>query len=353
MYRKLAIATLLSGGAACAGFLWIQDGAKPVTEIVTREMLTVTVVAPQAQTLVARGGATGTLVPREEIAVMAEVANVRILNVTADVGDRVRKGDALATLDTEGLRLQLAQMEADYAKARDEATRVLSIKDTGAVSESLIMEKRSALATMTARLAEARLAVRRAVVRAPETGVIFERRALIGGLTTGGEPLFRIARHGEIEAELRVPEGDAGRVSPARPVRLSIPGVTSELSGSVRLVSPRIDASDRSAAVRVSIPGYQAPGYQGMMVGSFVHGDINLDAVTALAVPATAVQRDGDGAFLWVVDGDGRVARHPVIPLLQQDGLALIAGATPDLRVVARAGSLLRTGDFVKIVEAR
>jgi HlyD family secretion protein len=210
------------------------------------------------------------------------------------------------------------------------------------------MEKHSALAAMKARLEEARLAVRRAVVKAPESGVIFERRAMIGSLSTAGEPMFRIARNSEIEAELRVPEGDASRVTPSSTVRLSITGVASILSGTVRLVSPRIDASDRSAAIRVAIPGYH-----GVMVGGFVHGSIDLDTVTAPAIPSTAVQRDTDGAFVWIVDAAGHVARQTITILLQQDGLALVAGITPDLRVVARAGSLIHAGDFVKMTEAR
>lgn len=344
----MAITALVLGGAAFAGFQFLEGQARSTAGAVRRETLTVTVVNPQTQTITEHIGATGTLVPREEVVVMAEAANVRIVNVLAEVGDKVRKGDTLAVLDTEGLSLQVAQMEAEYAKIRDEAARISSIKGTGAVSESLVVEKHSALAAMKARLEEARLAARRAVVKAPEAGVIFERRAMIGSLSTTGEPMFRIARHSEIEAELRVPEGDAGRVTASRTVRLTIAGVASTLSGTVRLVSPRIDASDRSAAVRVAVPGYH-----GAMVGGFVHGTIDLDTVTGPAVPSTAIQRDADGSFIWVVDATGHVARQAITILLQQDGLALVAGIAPDLRVVARAGSLIHAGDFVKMTEAR
>ncbi|SNS13964.1 efflux RND transporter periplasmic adaptor subunit [Azospirillum sp. RU38E] len=348
MYRKLAITALLLGGAASLGFLVLHKGTKTHAEVANKEILSVTVTSPHTQTIIDHTGVAGTLVPREETTVMAELTNVRILDVSAEVGDHVKKGDPLAVLDTEGLRLQLAQMEADYAKARDEATRTLSIKDTGAVSESLIMEKRSALATMKAKVEEAKLAIRRATVHAPTGGVVFERRALVGGIANATDPLFRIARDGEIEAELRVPEGQANRVKPASNVHLTVPGVQGSLLGSVRLVSPRIDASDRAAAVRVTVPSAQ-----GLMVGGFVHGDIELNPVTALALPATAIQRDGEGAFVWEVDASNHVVRHPVTPLLQRDGMALVEGVTPDLRVVQRAGTLIRAGDFVKTVEAR
>ena len=352
MNRIFLMGTVLAGVAAYAGFSLSGSGAEPGPPTVTRTaadtMLSVTVTAPREKTAVERVPATGLLVPREEAAVMAEVANVRILGVAAEVGDRVRRGDRLAVLDAESLRLQVQQMEADHAKARDEYARVNSIRDSGAVSKSIVTEKKSALEAAKARLDEARLALRRTVVTAPEDGTVFERRATAGTVTAAGEPLFRIAKGGEVEADLRVPEGDAGRVPPQGRVALSLPGLDTPVAGTVRLVTPRIDASDRSASVRVSIAGDRP-----LMIGAFVHGAVDLATVTAFAVPSTAVQRDAEGAFVWAVEDGGRVVRRPVLPLLRQDGLTLVDGVTAGLSIVARAGALLRSGDRVKTVEAR
>lgn len=348
MERMIVLLVAVLGAAAYGGILMSSDEPELVSRVAPGGVLSVTVTSPREERVVERIGVTGALVPREDVAVVAEVVNARILTLSAEVGGHVRKGDTLAVLDTEGVRLQVAQMEAEYAKARDEFARVNSIKDTGAVSKGLVTEKRNVMDAAKAKLEEARLAMRRTVVTAPESGILFERRATVGGLTNTGEALFRIARDGEIEAELRVPEGAASRVSPMASVSLSIAGMPGPLPGTVRLVSPRIDASDRAAPVRVSIPGMA-----GLKVGGYVHGDIALATVTAPAVPATAIQRDAAGAFVWTVGAEGRIARHPVTLLQQKDDVALVAGVTPELRVVARAGSLVRSGDVVKPVETR
>lgn len=348
MKRRIFLAAAVLSTAAYAVISFSSDEPEPVRRVAPSGVLSVTVVAPREERVVERVGVTGTLVPREDVTVVAEVANARILSVSAEVGDRVRKGDTLAALDTEGVQLRVAEMAAEYAKARDEFARVDSIKDTGAVSKGLVTEKKNAVDAVKAKLEEARLAERRTIVTASESGVVFERRATVGGLANTGEALFRIARDGEIEAELRVPEGAASRVSPKAAVNLSISGMPDPVPGTVRLVSPRIDASDRAAPVRVSFPGMA-----GLKVGGYVHGDIALTTVTAPAVPATAIQRDAAGAFVWTVGAEGRIARHPVTLLLQKDDVALVAGVTPELRVVARAGSLVRSGDVVKPVEAR
>lgn len=348
MKRTVFLTVAVLGVAAYAGISFSSDEPKPARRAAPSGVLSVTVTTPREERVVERVGATGTLVPREEITVAAEGANARILSVSVEVGDRVRKGDTLAALDTESVRLQVAQMEAEYAKTRDEFARIDSIKDTGAVSKGLVTEKKNAVDAIKAKLEEARLALRRTVVTAPDSGVVFERRATIGGLANTNEALFRIARNGEIEAELRVPEGSVSRVPPTAAASLSISGIPGPLTGTVRLVSPRIDASDRAAPVRVSIPVQD-----GLKVGAYVHGDIALTTVTGLAVPVSAVQRDAAGAYVWTVGDEDRIARQPVTPLLQKDDVALVAGVTPKLRVVARAGSLVRSGDVVKPVEVR
>lgn len=345
MNKKLMISIVLLSVGAYAGTSFFHGEAKPVNERVN-EVLSVTVMTPRKETVVKRIGVAGTLVPREEIVVAAEVSSTRILSLSAEVGDQVEKGEKLAVLDTESLRLQVVQMEAEYAKARDEFVRVETIKNSGAVSKSLVTEKKATLDAITAKLDEAKLGVSRTVVTAPAGGMVYERRAVVGGSATTGDALFRIARNGEIEADLRVPEGPASRVSPGLSVSLSIPGIKQPLTGKVRLVAPRIDASDRSASVRVSILA-NAP----LMIGAFVHADVELGEVTGLAVPTTAIQRDTGGPFVWTVDAANMIARRAITPLIQSDGLTLVDDADPDLRVVARAGSLVHSGDVVKTVE--
>ena len=59
----------------------------------------------------------GSLVPRDEILVAPEVEGFRVLELKVDEGDRVKKGDVLATLVQESLDAQLAQSDASIARA--------------------------------------------------------------------------------------------------------------------------------------------------------------------------------------------------------------------------------------------
>jgi len=76
---------------------------------------------------------TGSLVAREEIVVGAEVDGLRIVEILADVGDRVEQGQVLARLDGNMLRIQLAQNTSTIAKAEASIGQVrASIAETQA-----------------------------------------------------------------------------------------------------------------------------------------------------------------------------------------------------------------------------
>ena len=85
---------------------------------------------------------TGSLVAREEIVVGAEVDGLRIVEILADVGDRVERGQVLARLDGAMLRTQLAQNTARLAKA--EAT-IAQVKTSIAETEAAEAEAAAVL----------------------------------------------------------------------------------------------------------------------------------------------------------------------------------------------------------------
>lgn len=346
MSRKLILLIVIVI-AGYVGFKLLGGSDKPkATE--TSEALAVSVVQPTQQTLQSRVSATGTLVPREEIAVLTELSGVRVKQLFVDVGDSVKKGQKLAVLDGESLELQARQLEAEYQKARDEYARIEPIKDSGAVSKLSVTEKRSAMEAAKARMEDAKLSLRRATITAPEAGVIYERRATLGGLVNASEPLFRIAQGNEIEAQLRVPEAEIEQIKIKQSVTLSITGSSQEWQGSVRLIAPQIDAASRTAQVRVAIADEAT-----LIVGSFVRAEILTGDQRGLTLPATAIQEDSEGRFVWVLNTENKAVRQPITLVSRQDNTVLVEGVQPEMRVIAKAGAFVKAGDAVSPIEPK
>jgi HlyD family secretion protein len=331
----------------------------------------------------------GSLVPRDEILVAPEVEGFRVLDLKVDEGDRVKKGDVLATLVQESLDAKLAESDASLARAEaaiskaksqivetqarlDESNsafeRAKPLAKSGYLSGSTYDQREAAAKTAEAQLVAARdglklaeaekaqveaqrrdLAWRRskAQVTAPADGLVSRRNARIGGMASGAavaDPMFRIIARGEVELDAEVIETELAKVAPGQKARVNVAGV-GEVGGTVRLVSPEVDKATRLGRVRIFLG--DDPN---LHIGSFARGTIATAQGHGLAVPSSAVVFDADGAFVQVVH-DGRVTRRSIeTGLLSGNLVEVRQGLAEGDIVVAKAGTFLRDGDAVRAV---
>ena len=114
--------------------------------------------------------------------------------------------------------------------------------------------------------------------------------------------------------------------------------------GTVRLVSPQVNAQSKLGTVRIRLPvraDIRSGGY-----GRALFADA---AGQSLAVPETAVRYDADGASVMVVGADNRVKRVTVQTGPRGSGLvSLIKGPPAGSRVVLNAAAFLLDGDMVR-----
>ncbi|THD60519.1 efflux RND transporter periplasmic adaptor subunit [Phenylobacterium sp.] len=307
--------------------------------------------------------ASGDLVPREEAAVLPEVTGYRVSKVLVDVGDTVKQGQTLVTLDPALIQAQLAQAEAVAAQAQvqaqqatDQADRVKDLDNAGVLSQEQIDQRRfqakAALATAAAQAAalkDLRTRIGKLSVTAPVAGLVLERTVRPGDMSAaaGTTPWFRLARDSEVELAAQLSEDDLAKIRPGQHATVTLPsGVT--VQGVVRLVSPQIDNTSKLGVVRVHLPvsrDIRAGGY-GRAVFNEVSGN-------ALAAPETAVRYDADGASVMVVGPDNRVKHYPVQTGQRGGGyVQLVKGPPAGSRIVQNAAAFLLDGDLVKTADA-
>jgi HlyD family secretion protein len=345
----------------------------------------VTVVKSAAHDFVDRFFVSGTLVARDEAMVGAQIDGLRIVELLADDGDHVTKGQVLARLDRTQLDAlvaendaalaradatiaqatsQIGQFDAALTQAQAELDRARKL-DVQIVTQATLDQKiaafrtaqsqlgagRSALAVAEAdkasRAAERReLMVRidRTDVRAPVAGLVSRRTARLGAVAlSASDALFRIVADGAIELEAEVPEQSLARLKLGMQAKIALPGVENEVEGRVRLISEEVDKTTRLGKVRIALP-LDAPA----RIGSFASGVAIVARRSGVGVPTSAVTRGDDGAFVQVVKDDRVELRKIAAGITDarltevRDGLAM--GET----VVARAAAFLRSGDLVR-----
>lgn len=388
--KTLAALTFV-GAVAGGGYIYVQkehtaaiqaerlEAAKPVAAPA------ITVAKVRKQDFVQTAVMSGSLIPREEILVSPEIEGLRVLQLFADEGDHVKKGQVLARLVSEQIDAQIAQNKANLAhsdaaiaqaksqivqaeaqakEAAAQLERAEPLKKSGYLSGSTYDQRESAARTTAAQLVAARdgltaanaekaqveaqgreLEWRRSNtdVTAPQDGVISQRTARIGGLASSvGEPMFRIIENGEIELDAEIVETELKNVKVGQKAIVTVPQV-GDFEGRVRLISPEVDKSTRLGKVKIFLGSKPQ-----LRIGTYAHGYIETARSRGLAVPSSAVTFDHGATSVQIVKNNTVEKHNVTIGLISSDLIEIKNGVSNGDIVVTRAGTFLRDGDVVR-----
>jgi RND family efflux transporter MFP subunit len=363
---SFAVAAVVIGLGLVAAALLLRSGRSGASAESSspKPTLTVTTTQPQRESLPQTLEANGNIAAWQEASVGTESGGLRVTEVRASVGDRVHKGQVLATFasDTVGAeaaqaRASLAEALAFAANAAADAERARTLQASGALSASQINQYLTAGKTAQAKVeaAQALLQARQVRlgqtdVRAPDSGIISSRTATVGAVVGNGMELFRLIRQGRLEWRAEVTSAELGRITTGTTAVITAAS-GAQLAGRVRTVGPTVDPQTRTALVYVDLTPLPGPASGSARAGMFAHGEFNLGATPALTVPQSAlVVRDGF-SYVYRVNADGRVNQLKVQTGRFQDGrVEVTSGLAADARIVASGAGFLNDGDLVRVV---
>lgn len=326
-----------------------------------RPVLTVEPVLPARASWPDGIDASGEVAAWQEASIGAEVAGARLDEVLVNVGDVVEKGQLLARYNEDMLRAELdrldaavAEAEANLEKAKADAERGDRLEASGGLSKQSVQSYRTQARVAEAQLQSARamlaaqkLKLRYARVIAPDDGVISSRTATVGAVSVTGAELFRLVRKARLEWRAEVAADTLRQLKPGLTVEIRRAD-GSKVAGSVRQLSPTVDAKTRNGTAYVDLPSDSA-----LAAGMYVTGRFMLATREALFVPDTAiVQRDGY-QYLMRIDADSRV--HPVkVRTGRRSGasIEILSELSDAERIVKSGGAFLSDGDLVAVAAA-
>ena len=347
--------------ALVAALLVSACGAPPEPKQAVRpvQLARVTMGAPGAAAVFA-----GEVKPRHEADLGFRIGG-KIVSRSVDVGTRVKKGQALASLDPSDVGLQaeaakaaVAATETEYKFAQAEYQRYQNLFNEKFISASALDAKRNAFETNRAKYeqAKANLSVSQnqasyATLVANEGGVVTVVSAEPGQVVTAGQPVVRIAREEEREVAISVPENRIGELKGANALVVALwaqPGKT--FRGRVREISPAVDPTTRTFAVRVSIEGADPSVQWGMTANVGVLGAVESNGAL---LPLTSIYHSDGKPAVWRYDpASGKVALSPVeIGQYREDGVLVTSGVQAGDWIVSAGVHKLIPGQVVRPYE--
>jgi len=267
----------------------------------------------------------------------------RVTRVYVEAGSRVRPGTPLVALSAEEFQARLRQARAGVSQAAAQLKQISAdyrryqrLLQEGAVSprEFEAMEARyrsaqSALAQAQAQVQEAATLEHYTVVRAPQEGVVAERRAAVGDLAQPGQTLLTLYNPQDIQVEGEVNDEYRSRLTPGMQVGLTVPAA--EYSGTVALAEIFPISTTASRTFKVRTERLAAPG---LMPGMFARLTIPLGETRGLLIPKAAVRRVGQLTMVQVLE-DGRPSSRLVQLGRELDGqVEVLAGLQPGDRLL-------------------
>ncbi|MDP2809359.1 MAG: efflux RND transporter periplasmic adaptor subunit [Rhodocyclaceae bacterium] len=270
----------------------------------------------------------------------------KLVERRVDAGARVSPGQTLARLDPADVALQAGQAQAQEALAEAETRRTRDLHVKNFVSGAALDAKETALRAAQAQAGLTKNQVAYATLAADHSGVIAAVLVEPGQVVAAGQPVLRLARDGEREVSIALPETAFSglKVGAAAEVTLWSGGRT--YRGRLRELSPAADPATRTYAARVSLLDADPQVALGMTAAVRFAGA----GTPALTVPLSAIFQQGDRHAVWIVGADETIALRPVVVGAYADaGATITGGLAVGERIVGAGVHKLVAGQKVRL----
>ncbi|GAM96568.1 membrane-fusion protein [alpha proteobacterium U9-1i] len=267
-----------------------------------------------------------------------------VSSISVDAGDRVRRGQRLATLRRTSVGSNADEAAMARANAERDLARTQELFDRGFVSQ--------------ARLDDARLAVERArdssILTAPADGIILRRRAEQSQTVGAGASILALGEVGSgIVVRTPVASSQAARIRVGDSARVTIAEMGAALTGRVARVGAKGNDSTGAFEVEIEIA---APGdvRSGMVAEVEIAAAASAGDLAAILVPTLALlDARADQGVVFVVDAQNIARRRAVRTAgVTNDGVLVVEGLIAGDRVVSAGAAYVRDGEPVRIADA-
>jgi membrane fusion protein, multidrug efflux system len=292
----------------------------------------------------------------------------KVVERLAEVGDRVKAGQVLARLDPIDYQLgvkaaadQVQAASVDSQQAASDEARFRRLLADGSVGAADHERQKARADAAAARLDQAQrqleLARNRAgytALVAPYAGVVTAIRFERGQVVPEGQPVASLAREGDNEVVVDLPEDWVGRVRSLTATAAPWHDPKSKLRLVLRELSPQAAALGRTYRARYAAAPDSRAQVSALPLGSTMQ--LTLSAPQAgpatVSLPVSALVKGSGPAGVWTLNDKGSgLVFTPVQVVSVDDATVQVTGLTTGSRVVSVGAQKLDTGTVVRAVE--
>lgn len=293
--------------------------------------------------------ANGNFEAAQELSFSAEKAG-RVVRVLVDEGDRVHKGQTLATIRTDQLSVDLQNTRAAYQNARADKMRYENAYKTGGVTQQQLDQAKLSLANAEANLKQAQINAGDAHIKATINGIVNRRYVEPGSVLAPGSQLFDLVNVSTLKLKVNVDESEVAGLHIGDPIKVNAsvyPG--KDFTGKITFIAPK---ADNALNFPVELEIINNPKNE-LKAGMYGSATFHNPAQKPLSViPRTAFLGSVSSNSVFIMDKNSMVHSRKVTPgRIIGDQVEVIAGLKQGEIVITSGQINLTDGSKVNMVK--
>ena len=323
-----------------------QEAQTSVQPVMVKEMA----VGTDSPLMASGYGYSGT-VEEENGASLSFTTGGTILQLKVKVGDRVRKGQLIASVDPTQVRNSYDMAHSTRLQAEDAYKRMKQLHDKGSLPEIKWVETQSQLQQAISAESIAKKSLADCALHAPFDGVISEKYAEVGQTAAPGVPVVKLVTTKVLNVKISVPESEMANIHIRQRARIAVQALDGkQYEGYVVEKGVIADPVSRSYSVKIRVEGTDNALLPGMVSQvALDKAEASKTSTTAIVIPAHLVQlADDNSNFVWVDENGKAVRRTIVCGEYSSNGVSVVSGLKSGDKVIVEGQQKVSTGTAIK-----
>ena len=338
----------------------IQKNKERAARINKGREVAVETALPKRVTIVPEMIFSGSLDPEWQAEVAPKVDG-RIEKVFVKEGDKVTKGQVLATLEQVDIDAEVLKARSEYVEAKTNLRKAVrdleryeKLYQAGAVSEQTVDDYRfaheNADAQLNAALGNLRgkeSSLSGTNIVAPADGIIAKRYFQEGYYAKSGNVLFAIADISTLKTVINIPEGQIAGVAVGNEAKITLPAFENrEIIGKITSIAPVADLPAHTFSTEISVDNPE-----GLRAGVFATVKLVAEPRNnVLTIPMHSIVMRDDQKTVYVVDDENKVSRRVLaVGYCNEEYAEILSGLKDGEVIVTRGQNKLREGSKIKV----
>ena len=274
-----------------------------------------------------------------------------IQDVMVKEGDRVRKGQLLATLNATEIAAQMAQAEENFMKAKRDAQRTQNLFRDSVNTKEQLENSLTSLNVAEKQLEIVRFNLSQAKIYATTDGVVIQKLQNAGEQVQGGAPVLFISSTSNKDWVIKcgLTDKDWTRLKGGEKAEIIFDAYPQTFSGSIATLSQGSDTGSGLYQAEIRLDKQPAKLANGLFAKVSIYPKQKTEMIS---VPVDAlIEGESDSAFVFVADNGKALKKQVKIAFLEGEKAFILSGIDAGAKIIREGSAYLADGSAIKIVQ--